>query len=68
LELQVIELPMELCKWLVDKFNLYSLTLYISSDKKIEITPMDMLLTLALPIGRRLKNFMRATQKPLTRR
>ncbi|KAJ8436172.1 hypothetical protein Cgig2_002743 [Carnegiea gigantea] len=41
----------DLCKWLVDRFDLCSVTLYISPDKRIEITPMDVHITLALPIG-----------------
>ena len=49
--MQVIELPGDLCKWLVDRFDPYSVTLYISKHKRIEITPMDMHITLALPIG-----------------
>ncbi|KAJ8421586.1 hypothetical protein Cgig2_025465 [Carnegiea gigantea] len=53
LHLQVTELPGDLCKWLVDRFDPYSITLYISQDKRIEITPMDVHLTLAQPIGRR---------------
>jgi len=53
LHLQVIELSGDLCKWLVDRFDPYSVTLYISPDKKIEITPMDVHITLALPIGGR---------------
>ena len=48
LHLQVIELPGDLYKWLVDSFNLYSVNLYVSADKKIEITPMVVYLTLAL--------------------
>ncbi|KAJ8444137.1 hypothetical protein Cgig2_029912 [Carnegiea gigantea] len=51
LHLQVIELPGNLYKWLVDRFDPYSITLYISPDKRIEITPMDVHLILALPIG-----------------
>ncbi|KAJ8446930.1 hypothetical protein Cgig2_016472 [Carnegiea gigantea] len=47
----VTELPGDLCKWLVDKFDPYSVTLYISPDKRIKITPMDVHITLALPIG-----------------
>ncbi|KAJ8444771.1 hypothetical protein Cgig2_011733 [Carnegiea gigantea] len=35
------------------RFDPYSVTLYISLDKKIEITPMDVHITLALPIGGR---------------
>ncbi|KAJ8436402.1 hypothetical protein Cgig2_021439 [Carnegiea gigantea] len=53
LELQVTELPWDLCKWLVDNFDPYPVTLYIISEKKIEITPMDVHLTLVLLIGRR---------------
>ncbi|KAJ8425006.1 hypothetical protein Cgig2_025385 [Carnegiea gigantea] len=53
LHLQAIELPGDLCKWLVDNFDLCSVTLYISADKKIEITLMNVHLTLALPIGGR---------------
>ncbi|KAJ8430115.1 hypothetical protein Cgig2_007088 [Carnegiea gigantea] len=51
IQLRVIELPWDLCKWLVDSFDPYSVTLYISLDKRIEITPMDVHITLALPIG-----------------
>ena len=51
LHLQVTELPGDLCKWLVDRFDPYSVTLYISKHKRIEITPMDVNITLALPIG-----------------
>ncbi|KAJ8429515.1 hypothetical protein Cgig2_026695 [Carnegiea gigantea] len=53
LHLQVIKLSGDLCKWLVDRFDPYSVTLYISPDKRIEITPMDVHITLALPIGGR---------------
>ena len=53
LHLQVTELLGDLCKWLVDRFDPYSVTLYISPDKRIEITTMDVHLTLALPIGGR---------------
>ena len=53
LNLQVTELPGDLCKWLVDRFDPYSVTLHISPDKRIEITPMDVHLTLAFPIGGR---------------
>ncbi|KAJ8435794.1 hypothetical protein Cgig2_024777 [Carnegiea gigantea] len=56
--LQVTELLRDLCKWLVDRFNPYSVTLYISPDKRIEITPMDVRFTLALPIiGRKVEEF-----------
>ncbi|KAJ8425720.1 hypothetical protein Cgig2_015868 [Carnegiea gigantea] len=51
LHLQVTELPGDLCKWLVDRFDPYSVTLYISQEKRIKITPMDVHVTLALPIG-----------------
>ncbi|KAJ8431673.1 hypothetical protein Cgig2_001719 [Carnegiea gigantea] len=51
LYLQVTELPEDLCKWLVDRFDLYSITLYISQDKRIEITPMDAHIIFTLPIG-----------------
>ncbi|KAJ8428421.1 hypothetical protein Cgig2_010404 [Carnegiea gigantea] len=51
LHLQVNKLLGDLCKWLVDSFDPYSVTLYISPDKKIKITPMDVHITLALPIG-----------------
>ncbi|KAJ8421877.1 hypothetical protein Cgig2_021416 [Carnegiea gigantea] len=51
LHLQVTELPGDLCKWIVDRFDPYSVTLYISPDKRIKITPMDVHITLALPIG-----------------
>ncbi|KAJ8427896.1 hypothetical protein Cgig2_008514 [Carnegiea gigantea] len=48
----------DLCKWLVDNFDPYSMTLYITNEKKIEITPMNVHLTLALPIGgRKLEEF-----------
>ncbi|KAJ8426967.1 hypothetical protein Cgig2_015220 [Carnegiea gigantea] len=58
LHLQVTELPGDLCKWLVDRFDPYSVTLYISLDKRIEITPMDVHLTLALLIsGRKVEEF-----------
>ncbi|KAJ8428128.1 LOW QUALITY PROTEIN: hypothetical protein Cgig2_011492 [Carnegiea gigantea] len=53
LHLQVTELPGDLCKWLVDIFDPYSVTLYISPEKRIGITPMDVYLTLTLPIGGR---------------
>ncbi|KAJ8420987.1 hypothetical protein Cgig2_027107 [Carnegiea gigantea] len=53
LHLQVNELPEDLCKWLVDRFDPYSVILYISPGKKIDITPMDVHLTLGLPIGGR---------------
>ncbi|KAJ8422766.1 hypothetical protein Cgig2_013551 [Carnegiea gigantea] len=53
LHLQVNELPEDLCKWLVDRFDPYSVILYISPDKKIDFTPMDVHLTLGLPIGGR---------------
>ncbi|KAJ8432295.1 hypothetical protein Cgig2_024300 [Carnegiea gigantea] len=43
----------DLYKWLVDIFHPYSVTLYISRDKRIEITLIDVHLTLALPIGGR---------------
>ncbi|KAJ8436678.1 hypothetical protein Cgig2_006388 [Carnegiea gigantea] len=36
-ELQVTELLGDLCKWLVDNFYPYSVTLYIVAEKKIEI-------------------------------
>ncbi|KAJ8429192.1 hypothetical protein Cgig2_028765 [Carnegiea gigantea] len=49
--IRVTELPGDLCKWLVDRFDPYSVTLYISLDKRIEITQMDVHITLALPIG-----------------
>ncbi|KAJ8429650.1 hypothetical protein Cgig2_001646 [Carnegiea gigantea] len=51
LHLQVTELLGDLYKWLVDTFDPYSVTLYISPDKKIEITLMGVHITLALPIG-----------------
>ncbi|KAJ8443045.1 hypothetical protein Cgig2_004250 [Carnegiea gigantea] len=53
LHLQVTELPRDLCKWLADIFDPYSVTLYMPPNKRIEITPMDMHLPLALPIDRR---------------
>ncbi|KAJ8431951.1 hypothetical protein Cgig2_000010 [Carnegiea gigantea] len=60
----VTELPGDLCKWLVDRFDPYSITLYISPDKRIEITPMDVHLTLALPIGgRKVEEFYRKKPK-----
>ncbi|KAJ8430043.1 hypothetical protein Cgig2_014203 [Carnegiea gigantea] len=59
LHLQVTELPGDLCKWLVDRFNPYS-----SPDKRIEITLIDVHLTLALPIGgRKLRSFIGRSQK-----
>ncbi|KAJ8426429.1 hypothetical protein Cgig2_021036 [Carnegiea gigantea] len=64
LYLQVIELPGDLCKWLVGIFDPYSVTLYISPDKRIEITPMDVHITLALPIGgRKVEEFYRKKPK-----
>jgi len=53
LHLQATKLLGDLCKWLVDSFNPYSVALHIVADKKIEISPMDLHLTLALPIGGR---------------
>ena len=53
LHLQVIEFPGDLCKWLVDRFDPCSVTLYISLDKRIMTTPMDVHLTFAFPIGGR---------------
>ena len=47
LELQVTELPWDLRKWLVDNFD------PVTTEKKIEITPMDVHLTLALLMSRR---------------
>ncbi|KAJ8437818.1 hypothetical protein Cgig2_013434 [Carnegiea gigantea] len=38
---------------ILDSFDPYSVALHISSDKKIEIRPMDLHLTLAHPIGGR---------------
>ena len=35
----------------MDNFDPYSLTLYITNEKKIETTPIDGHLILALPIG-----------------
>ena len=56
--MQVIKLAKDICKWLMDNCEPYSVTLYISSDKKIEMTPMDVHLTLALPIdGRKVEEF-----------
>ncbi|KAJ8431372.1 hypothetical protein Cgig2_008836 [Carnegiea gigantea] len=49
--IRVTELPGNLCKWLVDRFDPYSVTLYISTDKRIEIIQMDVHITLVLPIG-----------------
>ena len=64
LHLQVSELSRDSCKWLIDSFDPYSVTLYISPDKKIKITPMDVHLTLALPIGeRKVKEFMAKSQR-----
>ncbi|KAJ8429647.1 hypothetical protein Cgig2_009293 [Carnegiea gigantea] len=37
----VIELPRDLYKWLVNNFDTYSVTLYITTEKKIEITQID---------------------------
>jgi len=66
LHLQVIELPGDLYKWLVDSFDPYSITLYISVHKKIEITPMDVYLTLALLIdGRKVEEFYGKNQNTL---
>jgi len=48
---------------LVDNFNPYSVTPYITSEKKIEIIPMAVNLTLALPIEGRLKSFIARSQK-----
>ena len=50
LELQITELPGNLWKWLVDNFDLYSVTLYIINEK-IEIILMDVHLTLPFPNG-----------------
>ena len=49
LELQVIELPEDLYKWLMDNFDLYLVTLYKSSDKKIEIIQMNVLFMCGTP-------------------
>ncbi|KAJ8426316.1 hypothetical protein Cgig2_011987 [Carnegiea gigantea] len=58
LQLQVTKLLGDLCKWLVDHFDRYSVMLYISADKKIKIPPIDVHLTLALLInGRKIKEF-----------
>ncbi|KAJ8421611.1 hypothetical protein Cgig2_021853 [Carnegiea gigantea] len=58
LHLQVTELQGNLCNWLVGRFDLYSVTLYISPNKRIEITPMDVYLTLVLPIyGKKVEDF-----------
>ena len=58
LELQVIEVPGDLCKWFVGNFDPYSVTLQITTEKKIQITPMDIHLTLALLIsGRKVEEF-----------
>ncbi|KAJ8432407.1 hypothetical protein Cgig2_013821 [Carnegiea gigantea] len=51
LHLQVTELLGDLCKWLVDRFDPYPITSYISKEKRIEITLIDVHITLALPIG-----------------
>ncbi|KAJ8422173.1 hypothetical protein Cgig2_026450 [Carnegiea gigantea] len=67
LHLQVTELSGDLCKWLVDRFDPYSVTLYISPDKRIEITPMDVHITLALPIrGRKVREFYGKKPKDAT--
>ncbi|KAJ8427678.1 hypothetical protein Cgig2_027985 [Carnegiea gigantea] len=67
LHLQVIELPGDLCKWLVDRFDPYPVTLYISQEKRIEITPMDVHITLALPIsGKKVKEFYGKKPKDAT--
>ena len=59
LHLQVTELPRDLCKWRVKSFDPYSVTLYVFANKKIEITLMDVHLTLTLPIsGRKVKELM----------
>ncbi|KAJ8435697.1 hypothetical protein Cgig2_027287 [Carnegiea gigantea] len=64
LYLQVNELSGDLHKWLVYSFDPHSVTLCISPDKKIEITPMDMHLTLALPIGgRKVEEFYKKAQR-----
>ncbi|KAJ8435147.1 hypothetical protein Cgig2_018975 [Carnegiea gigantea] len=53
LELQVTKLPGDFCKWLLDNFDPNLVTLYVAAEKKIEIIPMDVHLTLAPPIGGR---------------
>jgi len=58
LKLQVTRLPGDLCKWFLVNFDPYSVTLYIATEKKIEITQMDVHLTLARSIGgRKVKEF-----------
>ncbi|KAJ8448067.1 hypothetical protein Cgig2_028943 [Carnegiea gigantea] len=58
LELQVIELPGDLCKWFAGNFDPYSVTLYITTEKKMQITPIDIHLTLALlTSGRKVEEF-----------
>ena len=48
----------------MDIFDPYSVTLYISPGKRIEITPMDVHSTLALPIGgRKVEKFYRKKPK-----
>ncbi|KAJ8435326.1 hypothetical protein Cgig2_022927 [Carnegiea gigantea] len=60
----VTKLPGDLCKWLEGIFDPYSVTLYISPDKRIEITPMDMHITLALPLVEgKLRSFIRKSPK-----
>ncbi|KAJ8420836.1 hypothetical protein Cgig2_027299 [Carnegiea gigantea] len=54
LHLQVTELLGDLCKWLVDSFDPYLVTLYITADKKIEITPIDVHLRIG---GRKVEEF-----------
>ncbi|KAJ8432431.1 hypothetical protein Cgig2_016061 [Carnegiea gigantea] len=66
LELQVTELPRDLYKWLIDNFDAYSLELYITSDRRIEITPMDVHLMLAHQLmEERWKSFIARSQKAL---
>jgi len=58
LHLQVTELLGDFCKWLVDSFDPYSVKFYITVGKKIDITPMDVHLLLALLIdGRKIEEF-----------
>ena len=50
----------------MENFDAYSMTPYITSEKKIKVIPMDVHLTLAFPIGgRKVKSFMGRRQKTL---
>ncbi|KAJ8435148.1 hypothetical protein Cgig2_018976 [Carnegiea gigantea] len=51
IELQVTELLGVLCKWLLHDFDPYLVTMYIAPKKKIEITPMNVHLILALSLA-----------------